>query len=250
MNEEILHILEAILFTAGEPLSIARIKAVLTASLNNQSSQTSNQDDDHQDNHQEEEPGQKEPEQSIHSVHSPALNHAHSDQQIRTWLYQLGELYQNRGIELVEVASGYRFQAKADYAPWIHQLFSKKPARYSRALLETLALIAYRQPITRGEIEEIRGVAVSTQIMKTLTSRDWIRVIGTKDVPGKPVLLGTTKQFLDDFNLKTLAELPPLQQLTDLDAVASQIELKLVDEEAESSSLPIDAVAMAENLSS
>jgi segregation and condensation protein B len=131
----------------------------------------------------------------------------------------LTEDYRGRGVELVEVASGYRFQVCADLAPWIQRTMTERPQRYSRALLETLALIAYRQPITRAEIEEIRGVVVSTQIMRTLEEREWVRVIGHRDVPGRPALYATTKQFLNDLNLKSLGELPTLAELQDLDKV-------------------------------
>lgn len=122
--------------------------------------------------------------------------------------------YAGRGIELKEVATGYRFQVRADLGLWISKLFAEKPPRYSRALLETLALIAYKQPITRAEIEDVRGVAVSTNIMKTLQEHEWIRVIGYKEVPGKPALFATTDKFLDHFNLKSLAELPQLMEFT------------------------------------
>ena len=119
-------------------------------------------------------------------------------------------------MQLKELASGYSFQVKAEYAPWLSRLWEERPARYSRALLETLALIAYRQPITRGEIEDIRGVSVSSQIMKTLQEREWIRIVGYRDLPGKPGLYATTRQFLDHFNLKSLDELPTLAELTQI----------------------------------
>ena len=122
-----------------------------------------------------------------------------------------------RAFELKEVASGYRLQIREDYAPWVGRLWEERPQRYSRALLETIALIAYRQPITRGEIEDIRGVAVNSQIIKTLQERDWIRVVGYRDVPGRPAMLATTKAFLDYFNLKSLEELPPLAALRELE---------------------------------
>lgn len=128
-----------------------------------------------------------------------------------------------RGVELVEVASGWRIQVPQKYAPWISRLYDEKPQRYSRALMETLALIAYRQPISRGDIEEIRGVSVSTNIMKTLQEREWIKVLGQREVPGRPNLYGTTKQFLDDFNLKQLSELPPLIELDKLEKTAEQM---------------------------
>lgn len=140
-----------------------------------------------------------------------------SHQAIRAALKEIETFYYARGVALVEVAGGYRFQAKAEYAPWLQRLWEKKPPRYSRALMETLALIAYRQPITRGEIEEVRGVAVSTNIVKILQERGWVKVVGHKDVPGKPALFATTKEFLGYFNLKNLSELPPLEELSDLD---------------------------------
>ena len=121
-----------------------------------------------------------------------------------------------RGIELKEVASGFRFQIREDVSPWVSRLWTERQTRYSRAQLETLALIAYRQPITRGEIEQIRGVAVSSNIVKTLEEREWIRVVGYRDVPGKPELFGTTRTFLDYFNLKSLDELPPLAEIREL----------------------------------
>ncbi len=130
--------------------------------------------------------------------------------QIRAALETLQQQLQGSGLELVKVASGWRIQLHAIYAPWLSRLFAERPSKYSRATLETLALIAYRQPITRGEIEEIRGVAVNSQILKTLQERGWIKVLGHKPVPGRPELLGTTKQFLDDFNLNTLEQLPSL----------------------------------------
>jgi segregation and condensation protein B len=122
-----------------------------------------------------------------------------------------------RGVELREVASGFRYQVRQDVQPWIARLWTERQTRYSRALLETLSLIAYRQPITRGEIEQIRGVAVSTNIVKTLEEREWVRVVGYRDVPGKPELFGTTKHFLDYFNLKSLDELPALAEIRDVE---------------------------------
>ncbi len=136
---------------------------------------------------------------------------------LKTALSQIADRYENSGIHLMEVASGYRFQARAELSPWLARLWEERAPRYSRAFLETLALIAYKQPITRGEIEEIRGVTVSTNIMKTLQEREWIRVVGVRDLPGKPALYGTTKTFLDYFNLKTLAELPTLAEFKDFD---------------------------------
>ena len=132
---------------------------------------------------------------------------------------------ESRGIELIEVASGFRYQVRQDVHGWVARLWTERPSRYSRALLETLALIAYRQPITRGEIEQIRGVAVSTHIVKTLEEREWIRVVGHRDVPGKPSLFGTTRGFLDYFNLKSLDELPSLGEIRDLEDLDPQLAL-------------------------
>ena len=134
-----------------------------------------------------------------------------------------------RGFELKEVASGWRFQVREETAPWVNRLWDEKPQKYSRALLETLALIAYRQPITRGDIEEIRGVAVSSHIMKTLMERDWVKVVGHRDVPGRPSLYATTRQFLYYFNLKNLEDLPSLSEIRDLDELNNV--LNLGDEE-------------------
>ncbi|MAL98328.1 SMC-Scp complex subunit ScpB [Hydrocarboniclastica marina] len=132
-----------------------------------------------------------------------------------------------RGYELKKVASGYRFQVRAEFAPWVGRLWEEKPQRYSRALLETLALIAYRQPITRGEIEEVRGVAVSSNIVRTLQDRGWIRVVGQRDVPGRPSMYATTREFLDYFNLTALDRLPSLADIRDLDEIGREFEEKL-----------------------
>ncbi|MCU7904279.1 MAG: SMC-Scp complex subunit ScpB [Candidatus Thiodiazotropha sp. (ex Epidulcina cf. delphinae)] len=156
--------------------------------------------------------------------------------QLREALAMLSEAYQGRGIEVAEVGSGFRIQVRAEFTPWVSKLWAERPPKYSRALLETLALIAYRQPITRGEIEDIRGVSVSTNIVKTLTEREWVRVVGHRDVPGKPALYVTTKEFLDYFNLKGLNELPTLAEIRDLDSINR--ELELVDPETESQPKP------------
>jgi len=134
------------------------------------------------------------------------------------------------GLELREVGSGFRFQVKPEFSPWVAKLWEEKPARYSRALLETLALIAYRQPITRGEIEEIRGVAVSSTIVKTLLEREWVKVVGHRDVPGRPALYASTRLFLDYFNLASLDKLPPLTELIDLESFNA--EAVLIDKQA------------------
>ena len=137
--------------------------------------------------------------------------------EIRQAIAELGERYRQSGFELKEVASGYRFQVRSEFETWIARLWEQKPPRYSRALMETLALIAYRQPITRGEIEDIRGVSVSSNIIKTLQEREWVKPLGHKEVPGRPTLYGTTREFLDYFNLKSLNELPTLSEIRDLD---------------------------------
>ena len=129
----------------------------------------------------------------------------------------LRESCEGRAFELKEVASGYRLQIREDYAPWVGRLWEERPQRYSRALLETLALIAYRQPITRGEIEDVRGVAVNSNIIKTLLEREWVRIVGYREVPGRPAMFATTKAFLDHFNLKSLDELPPLAELREME---------------------------------
>lgn len=137
--------------------------------------------------------------------------------QFKAALEVLRKSCSGRAFELKEVASGYRLQVRERFAPWVGRLWEERPQRYSRALLETLALIAYRQPITRGEIEEVRGVAVNSNITKTLLEREWIRVVGYRDVPGRPAMFATTKGFLDHFNLKSLDELPPLAALRELE---------------------------------
>jgi len=138
---------------------------------------------------------------------------------IKKAICDLQKDYEGRGVILVEVASGFRFQADDEYAGWVNHLFDERPPRYSRALLETLSIIAYRQPITRGEIEDIRGVSVSGTITKTLLEREWIKVVGHRDVPGRPELLATTKSFLDYFNIKRLSDLPPLGDIKDFDSI-------------------------------
>ncbi|WP_455234158.1 SMC-Scp complex subunit ScpB [Thiogranum longum] len=154
--------------------------------------------------------------------------------EIRQVIAALQEDYAQRGIELVQVASGYRVQVIQEMEPWVSRLTEEKPARYSRALLETLALVAYRQPITRGEIEDIRGVSVSSSIMKTLQDREWVRIVGHRDVPGRPAMYGTTKQFLDYFNLKGLDDLPTLMELRDIDTINAELDFDLEGESAES----------------
>lgn len=151
----------------------------------------------------------------------------------------LREACEGRGVELVEVASGFRYQVRSDVHAWVARLWTERKTRYTRATLETLALIAYRQPITRGEIEQVRGVAVSSNIIQALEEREWIRVVGHRDVPGKPALFGTTKTFLDYFGLKRLDELPPLSELKDIGELEPQLPL---DRDA----LPVGDMAQAD----
>ena len=146
-------------------------------------------------------------------------------EEVNAALEALKASYEGRGVELREVASGWRVQVRAQHADVVSRLWQERPSRYSRALLETLALIAYRQPITRGEIEDIRGVTVSTTIMRTMHERNWIRVVGHREVPGRPELLGTTREFLDYFGLKSLDDLPTLAELQDLDDIKEQLDL-------------------------
>lgn len=145
----------------------------------------------------------------------------------------LGDACEGRGIELREVASGFRLQVRSELMTWVSRLWEERPQRYSRALLETLALIAYRQPITRGDIEEVRGVSVRSSIIRTLQEREWIRVVGYRDVPGKPALFGTTKAFLDYFNLASLDDLPTLAEIKDLGSIEPEFEFDNVDEDGE-----------------
>ena len=145
--------------------------------------------------------------------------------QIKEVLAVLEAECEGRGVELKRIASGYRYQTRTEVQPWVARLWHEKPPRYTRALLETLSLIVYRQPITRGEIEEVRGVSVSSSTVKTLLEREWIKVVGHKEVPGRPALYGSTKKFLDYFNLKTLNELPSLAELADLDQEHPELDL-------------------------
>ncbi len=144
------------------------------------------------------------------------IDSAEIREQIRTVLKTLASEAEGRGYELKRVASGFRYQVRQELSEWVSRLWEEKPPRYSRALLETLALVAYKQPVTRGDIEQIRGVSVSQNIMRTMLERGWIRVVGQREVPGHPAMYGTTKAFLDYFNLKTLDELPPLAEIRQL----------------------------------
>lgn len=168
--------------------------------------------------------------------------------QLKAALEEIDADCRGRGFELKQTASGYRFQVHQDLAGWVNKLWEEKPKRYSRAMLETLSLIAYRQPLTRGDIELVRGVAVSSEIIKTLQEREWIRVVGYRDVPGKPALFATTKQFLDYFNLKSLDDLPALGEIKDLTELDPALELSLaqtvpsseIEDLTESYNAPLD----------
>jgi segregation and condensation protein B len=146
---------------------------------------------------------------------------------LRNLLEQLKQDYEDKGIELVDYQGLYRFQSRPTMSEWVQRLWEEKPQKYSRALLETLALIAYRQPITRGDIEEVRGVAVSSTIMKTLVERNWVRVIGHREVPGRPAIYATTKQFLAYFNLSTLDDLPTLAEIRDIDLISKEVNAQM-----------------------
>lgn len=153
--------------------------------------------------------------------------------QIRAALEEIEADTRDRGFALKQTASGYRFQVEQELAPWVNKLWEEKPKRYSRAMLETLSLIAYRQPLTRGDIELVRGVAVSSDTIRTLMEREWIRVVGHRDVPGKPALYATTKRFLDYFNLKSLDHLPALSEIKDLTDLDPELEMTLASGNAE-----------------
>ncbi|MBS0358316.1 MAG: SMC-Scp complex subunit ScpB [Proteobacteria bacterium] len=196
---EVKKILEAVIFAAGEPLSVDRLKELFV---------------------DEEYP---------------------SKQELKKILEEMTAEYEDRSIEFKQLGTGFCFQSRQEYSSWIAKLWQEKPAKYSRALLETLAIIAYRQPVTRAEIEDIRGVAVSSSIIKTLLEREWISQIGHKDVPGKPGIYGTTNQFLDYFSLKSLSELPPLSEVRNFEQMAESLQTSLPLEEAESSEVSTDA---------
>ena len=190
MNEQyVRNVVEAALLAAGRALSLEELTALFGVSETSNDAETTN------------------------------------EEEVRAALTTLESDYQDRGLELKEVANGYRIQIRSNVAEPVSKLWQERPAKYSRAMLETLALVAYRQPITRGEIEQIRGVAVNPNIIKTLLERSWIRVVGHRDVPGKPELLGTTSDFLDYFNLKKLDDLPTLVQLKEMEELRLQLAL-------------------------
>jgi segregation and condensation protein B len=153
--------------------------------------------------------------------------------QIREALAEIEKRCDERGFELKEVSSGFRFQVRQELSPWIVRLWEERPQKYSRALLETLSLIAYRQPITRGDIEDIRGVSVSSSIIKTLLDREWVKVVGHRDVPGRPAMYATTRKLLDYFNLKNLDELPALAEIRDLDTLNEELGFDIPEIEAD-----------------
>lgn len=212
MTEQLKNILEAALMVADEPLSIDQLHNLF-----------------HED---EGDPPER--------------------QEIRDTLDKLAQDYADRGIELTQVASGFRIQTRSEVAMWVNRLWTERPARYTRALLETLALIAYRQPITRGEIESVRGVSVSSNVIKTLLEREWVKVAGHRDVPGRPAVYATTRHFLDYFNLKSLSELPTLAELRDLDQIASDLfqdgveKLTLVEQEGSENEVAVEGEAEAD----
>ena len=159
------------------------------------------------------------------------LRSSPTSNEIKEALKSIEEKYSENSIELVKVASGYRLRIRQEYSPWVAKLWEAKPQKYSRALLETLALIAYKQPITRGEIEEVRGVSVSSQIIRTLLDRSWIKVVGHRDVPGRPALFSTTKDFLDDLNLSKLSDLPELPEIQN---IPEEAQISLLNEPSSS----------------
>ena len=161
------------------------------------------------------------------------------DGSVEQALATLAEGCAERGVELVELASGWRYQVKADVHAWVARLWTERQTKYTRATLETLALIAYRQPITRGEIEQVRGVAVNSNIIKALEEREWIRVVGHRDVPGKPELLATTKGFLDYFGLKRLEDLPPLSELKEIGELEPQLSFEPADADGDDGAMPV-----------
>jgi segregation and condensation protein B len=187
-NEQLKPIIECAILTAGEPLSLQRLRDLFS---------------------------------DLSAEERPTTG------DLRAVLEQIANDCEPRGITLKEIASGFCFQAKIDLMPWIKKIWQERPTRYSRALLETLAIIAYRQPVTRAEIEDIRGVAVSSNIVKTLLEHEWVQIVGQREVLGRPSLYATTRQFLDHFNLKSLEELPALMELQDLEAAADQLEQQI-----------------------
>jgi len=235
------NVIEAILIASDRILSLSQLEKMLTE----QTPATKKADDKAQRHAANDDAPAADVESAEAEKSDDSHSSSESEQQtpesanlkhsIKEVIEMLQSDYAGRAMELKEVASGYRFQVRQGYADYVGKLWEEKPAKYSRALLETLVLIAYRQPITRGEIEAIRGVSVSSHIVKTLVERDWVRVIGHRDVPGKPSIYGTTKEFLDYFNLTSLDELPSLADVKDLDKVVPELALGDVAEQATAS---------------
>jgi len=174
-----------------------------------------------------------------------------ANEELQQAIAELKANYADRGIELKQVGKGYRFHSREKYSEWVSRLFEERPARYSRALLETLAIIAYRQPVTRGDIEDVRGVSVSTDTIRTLLEREWIREVGHRDVPGKPALFGTAPGFLEHFNLTSLSDLPTLSELRDLEEISSELNFSLdfgTEQEASKQDHEPEAAASSEDI--
>jgi len=242
-KKQLQRIIEAALLAAGQPLSLKKIANLFDvneqfAETKNTRSNTSPKNDNGSDiTHAE-----KSDEAEYDDANTPLV----TNDEIRAALEVIAENCEGRGFELKELGSGWRFQVRQEMAPWINRLWDEKPQKYSRALLETLALIAYRQPITRGDIEQIRGVAVSSHIIRTLVEREWVKVVGHRDVPGRPSLYASTRQFLDYFNLKSLDELPTLGELRDLEELGAALEPELALEIGENVSSKDAAVTPAD----
>ena len=244
-------IIEGALMAYGQPLSVEKLQSLFVDNKNDDDGGGGGGGDDVvvvtkiEDVNDNPISGSKEKIQQTSDINNipskdniPSTDNVPSREAILDALTSIQESCEERGFELKEVSSGWRFQVRADMARWVNRLWEEKPQRYSRALLETLSIIAYRQPLTRGDIEDIRGVAVSSHIIKTLTEREWIKVVGHRDVPGRPALFATTRQFLDYFNLKSLDELPSLRELADIDALHPELDLQ---------GKPIEADASHEN---
>jgi len=201
-DKKLINIIEATIMASAKPISVDKILQILSENYisKNVSSEKLKQE-------------------GISPVDLP------SKDKLLSLIDKITLFYKDRGIELKQLSSGFCFQVRNKYASWVSKLWEEKPQKYSRALLETLALIAYRQPITRGDIENIRGVGVSSQIIRTLSDREWIRIIGHRDVPGKPAMYATTKGFLDYFSLSKLSDLPPLSELMDIDKLDPELDL-------------------------
>lgn len=228
---EVKRIVEAALLAADEPVSVDRLAALFTeaelgATEAELAAATTQDASEAQSAAPEDASPQPDPTSAALASTSPRTV-------VRAVLAEIEREAEGRGYELAHVASGYRFQVRQELSPWVSRLFDERPPRYSRALLETLALIVYRQPITRGEVEDVRGVSVSASIMRTLLERGWIRAVGQRETPGRPTMYGTTRAFLDYFNLRSLSELPPLDEIKSLiEPALEQNEANEANEEA------------------